>query len=269
MAARNHIDLVVKTVRVLEALAQHNGAMTLKRIAAEVGIVKSSTFRILFTLKELGYVEQDVENGPYHLTARTVLLVRKPVGLVRLTAIVRPHLMRLRDRVHESVWLAQRRGRRVVLVDGAEAGHPLRLSFDIGDECPPHATALGKAVAAFVPPPELDLWVRAALPKFTPKTLAGIARIKQELGDVRRLGYALNDEETVPGAFLAGAPVFDANGVVCAAISVSAPKARLSALKRKQLIDEIRRCAQAATDDLAAAAYEWRDSTPAGAARAG
>jgi DNA-binding IclR family transcriptional regulator len=63
MPARNHIDLTVKTMRVLEALVDSADGASLKDVSLRLGLIKSSAFRILFTLKELGYVEQIGENG--------------------------------------------------------------------------------------------------------------------------------------------------------------------------------------------------------------
>ncbi|MBI3470608.1 MAG: helix-turn-helix domain-containing protein, partial [Candidatus Solibacter usitatus] len=63
MPARNHIDLVGKTLRVLEALSEQEHGAGLKDVAGRVGLVKSSVFRILFTLREMGYVEQAEPNG--------------------------------------------------------------------------------------------------------------------------------------------------------------------------------------------------------------
>src|SRR5262245_35893656 len=71
MAARNHIDLTVKTMSVLESLVESGEGASLKDVAARVGLIKSSVFRILFTLKELGYVEQVKDSGRYRLTFKT------------------------------------------------------------------------------------------------------------------------------------------------------------------------------------------------------
>ena len=61
MAARNHIELIEKTFRVLEAIADSESGLTLSTLAARSSLVKSSTFRILFTLGELGYVEKSIQ----------------------------------------------------------------------------------------------------------------------------------------------------------------------------------------------------------------
>lgn len=251
MPAKNHIDLVIKTLAVMEALAASEHGKALKEIAAEVKLVKSSVFRILFTLREAGYVEQSDTNGTYRLTLKTGGLVRRNIERLRLSEIARPYMIALRDELDESVALAERRTSSVVLVDVHETSHPLRLSFQIGDNCPVHATALGKAVAAFVTPEELDaLLGSATLTQYTAHTKTKLMQLRSELVAVRRQGYSTNDEETVAGAFLIGAPLFDATGSVCGAISINTPIARCSAKRKQALIAAVVRTAAGIGTDL-------------------
>lgn len=255
MPARNHIDLVVNVMKVLEALQPSESGVSLKDITARVGLVKSSVFRILFTLRENGYVEQAGE-GSYRLTLKMLGLVWQPAVRPTLINIARPHLLGWRDRLQESVWLAERRRKAVIIVDVAEVGHPSRLSFEIGDRCPVHATALGKAIAAHLPPQELDtLLLDAKLQRFTASTLTRRADVVAELAKVCRRGYSINNEETVVGAPLVGAPIFDSVGTVFAAVSLSAPKARCSSAKKRAMIAGIRQISQAITSDLGLAAF--------------
>src|SRR6202789_1085267 len=108
MAAKNHIDLVVKTLAVLEALANSEYGKPLKEIASEVGLVKSSAFRILFTLKEAGYVEQPEMNGVYRLSLKSAGLARRNANRLGLATVARPHLTVLREKLDESGALGAR-----------------------------------------------------------------------------------------------------------------------------------------------------------------
>ncbi|ADV83512.1 IclR family transcriptional regulator [Terriglobus saanensis] len=252
MPAKNHIELVVKTLAVLESLATSERGKALKEIAADVGLGKSTVFRILFTLKEAGYVEQYAANGSYRLTLKTGGLARRHSERLRLTDVARPHLIRLRDDLDESVALAERRAQAVVLIDVLETSHPLRLSFQIGDDCPIHATALGKAVAAFLSPEELaSLLKNFALPQYTNRTKTKVLQLKAELARTKVKGYSINDEETVTGALLVGAPLFDRNRIVCGALSVNTPTARCSEKRRQQLIAAVVEAGQHISGDLA------------------
>lgn len=256
MPARNHIELTVKTMRVLESLVESDGA-SLKDIAAHLGLIKSSVFRILFTLKELGYVEQMGENGKYRLTFKTAGLVRRSAQHLTLSQIARPRMIFLRDRLQESVWLGELRHHGIVLTEVVEASHPLKLTFDIGDMCPVHATALGKAIAAFLAADQVEsLLGKGKLPRFTSRTLTRREDLQRELQRVRQRGYAMNSEESVEGAILAGAPLFDSSGRVFAAISVSCPTVRCSPGKRKEMAERTAATAAAITRDLKGCAFK-------------
>src|SRR6266513_3816333 len=108
--ARNHIELVEKTMRVLEIIGAQGGCMPLADVAARAGLVKSSAFRILFTLVELGYVEKALGNGTYAATLKLRALGwvtgAQPPSLI---TIVKAHLQQARDRLCESAWLAELR----------------------------------------------------------------------------------------------------------------------------------------------------------------
>jgi len=257
MAARNHIEVLARAFRVLESLAE--GAAELRRLSERTGMGKSTIFRILYTLKELGYVDQPAPTAPYTLSLKLLALARGPAAELTLASVARPHLTRLRDELGESAWLGELRGGNVVLTEAVQAHHKLRLSLDLGDACPLHASALGKAVAAHLPAEELKrLLGGGRLARFTSRTITNRSQLAAELARVRRQGYALNDEETIKGAFLAGAPVFDATGRVCAAVSVSAPTARCLPAKRQAMIEAVKRATGQLSRDLARLGYRSR-----------
>jgi DNA-binding IclR family transcriptional regulator len=256
MPVRNHIDLVEKTMRVLEALAESEGEANLKSISAQARLGKSSAFRILYTLKELSYVEQPSVNGVYRLSPRIVALARKTAFAPGLVDVARPHLTKLRDQVRESVWLAQLQHGQVTLIDVAEGPHALQLRYGVGDDCPLHATALGKAVAAYLSSDELKSALgQPKLARFTRHTITSRARLRAELVDVRKNGFATNKQETTWGAIMWGAPIFDSRRRVCAAVSVGVPTARCSQQKRRMIVDLVRSTAAAITADLGRLGY--------------
>ena len=127
-------------------------------------------------------------------------------------------------------------------------------------------TALGKVVAAHMTPAELE---EALGPRefrrFTPHTLGTPTQLRAELAKVRRLGYAVNDQETVEGAVVIGAPVFDSTRNCCAATSVSALTVRCPARKRKAIILAVKRTAAEVTKELAALGFNASAALLAGA----
>jgi DNA-binding IclR family transcriptional regulator len=256
LPARNYIELVEKTMRVLEVLAQHPGGCALKEIAALTGLVKSSVFRILHSLKELGYVEQSGPEARYHSSLKVLSLARAVATHEVVINIARPHLQNLRDQLGESAWLGQRFRDGVLLVDSVEAPRRLRLSLDIGDSCPWHAAAIGKSIAAFLSPEELDLLLGdGPLPRFTQRTITDRRRLQAHLAQVRRQGFAVNAEETIESAVVVGAPIFDALHRVCAAVSVGTVATRWKGKFRDTMAAAIQREASSISRKLSQLSY--------------
>ncbi len=263
MPARNYIEVVEKAFRILEALAAADRPLGLAEISTRTGLVKSTAFRLLYTLRELGYVEREAVGGAYSLHFRVLSLADSVRSKATLTRIARPHLVALRDELDESAWLAERRPTGVYFVDVIEAHHPLRLLLKLGDVCPIHAGAAGKAVAAFLEEVEIArLAAVLGFPKFTGKTIGSLEALLAHLAGVRRRGYAVNDEETVEGGIALGAPLFDAAGEVIGAISVTAPTTRWKSGKLELTGRHIREIAGRISTDLRSVAYRYRWPAP-------
>ncbi len=112
-----------------------------------------------------------------------------------------------------------------------------------------HATAAGKAMAAYLPEESRTTILRAAkLPALTDHTRTDPSEVERDWDEVRERGYAINDEETVVGAAFLAAPVFDSRERVCGGISVGVPKVRFSPALAEDialyLVDSCRRLSE-------------------------
>ncbi len=112
----------------------------------------------------------------------------------------------------------------MLYIEVIESPHEFRLSSRVGTRRSLHATALGKALAAFLPEEQKDrILANIQFQPLTPKTIMNLVQFRQELGIIRNQGYAVDDEETTLGARCVSAPVLGANREVVAAVSVSGP----------------------------------------------
>jgi DNA-binding IclR family transcriptional regulator len=146
----------------------------------------------------------------------------------RLRLAVRPHLEAIRAAVDESTNLVALDGLSAVYLDQAESRHAVRLFAEPGRRVPAHASGAGKAMLAFQEPGLLDkLYASEPFERLTPHTIITAAGLRSEVIDVRHRGYALDQEEYEEGVSCVGAPILDGIGNAFAAISVSAPSARL------------------------------------------
>jgi DNA-binding IclR family transcriptional regulator len=117
----------------------------------------------------------------------------------------------------------------VLYVDVIESPHEFRLSSRVGTRRSVHVTALGKALAAFLPEETRENILNSiAFQPATPRTIGNLVQFRQELEKIRRQGYAVDDEEAVQGARCVSAPILDSDGKPIAAVSVSGPVTRVS-----------------------------------------
>jgi DNA-binding IclR family transcriptional regulator len=255
------IELVDKLVRVLETLRDAPAGLALQEIARRTGYVKSSIHRTLSSLKRHGYVEQASPGGSYRLGVQCLLLARGVKEGIELLRYARPFLQEIVDVFNESAYLAILRGGRGIFVEVAEARRrDLRLVGPLGASVFYHATAAGKALAAFLPPEARGSLLRSLdLRGLTPRTLTRRAEVEREWTLVARRGFAMNREESIVGAVFLAAPVFDAERAVCASISVGVPKARYTPTNGRRIAMHLKAACSRLTEALQLAGYSHED----------
>ncbi|MDD9377015.1 IclR family transcriptional regulator [Streptomyces sp. ZAF1911] len=210
-----------KTLRITEALTAFGGPHRLAELSAAAGVPKSSTYRILVSLVEQGYAVTDGE-GSYGVGLRLRTLAAeigadRPEGIVELLEF-------LQKCTGQTVHLALRSGNALTYIrkiEGTVRSHP--TSSRVGVRVPLHATAIGKAVLAHLPPEETEGILRATgMPALTRRTLTDREGLADELRTVRERGYAVDDEEHEPSVRCLGVPVFDRSGVPVGGVGLTA-----------------------------------------------
>src|SRR5579863_2912344 len=222
------VGVISKVLRILEALQGSSAGLGLKAICDLTGIHKSTAHRFLKHLEREGYLVR-TEAGAYLIGPRLSQMSTRGSQGATLQAVARPILWELWKSTQETVNLAVLDQGTVLYVDVIESPHEFRLSSRVGTRRSLHVTALGKALAAFLPA-ELQASALSTI-KFqpaTPKTIMNLVQFRQELEKIRRQGYAVDDEEAVQGARCVSAPILNANREPIAAVSVSGPVTRVS-----------------------------------------
>jgi DNA-binding IclR family transcriptional regulator len=233
---------LVKALGLLEATASSSAGRSLAELATEVGVPKPTAHRILKTLTSLGFLERGA-GGIYRQTAKVQQLVSSDAS-ERLLEIAEPLLRKLHGRTLETVNLGVLRYDRVVYVRVLESPQPLRRVATPDSVDPFHSTALGRAIAAFLPTPQLEsLLKQARLQPATHRTLTNLDSLRSLLARVARLGYALEVDETDVGVTCIGAPVL-VTSEPRAAISLSLPTARATTEVKPLLIKQVQATAR-------------------------
>jgi DNA-binding IclR family transcriptional regulator len=261
------VGVISKVLRILEALQGSSAGLGLKAICDLTGIHKSTAHRFLKHLEREGYLVR-TEAGAYLIGPRLSQMSTRGSQGATLQAVARPTLWELWKSTQETVNLAVLDQGTVLYVDVIESPHEFRLSSRVGTRRSLHVTALGKALAAFLPT-ELRASILSTI-KFQPatsKTIMNLVQFRQELEKIRRQGYAVDDEEAVQGARCVSAPVLNADREPIAAVSVSGPVTRVSPNQVAALAEAVSSAARAISVAMGFSPHEPETVTPRRAVR--
>jgi DNA-binding IclR family transcriptional regulator len=222
-------------VRILKALGEHPGRLGLSDLADRVGLAKTTVHGLLRTLQEHGLVEQHLDTDKYQLGPELLQLGNSYLDLNELRSRSLAWSELLATRVGEAVRVGVPHGEGVLVVHHVFRPDASLQVLEVGALLPLHATALGKAVLAYLDDEEIDEVVSGGLPKLTGHTHVSPAAVRRELAAVRESGYALEREEALLGEGGVAAPIFDRRTDAIGAVGVAGPRERL--LRRNRLPD--------------------------------
>ncbi len=204
----NASETLAKGLRILDLFGNEEAGFTLSQIAGRVGINKTSVYRYVNTFCEQGFLRQDEQTRRYRTGARMLALAHSMRERSVLVTQVRP----LVDEVHQTydlhVDVGILAGDAIHLVYRRESRDTRAFrSFISSSDL--HYLAAGKAALAFMEPAAREaLMARLTLRPRTEKTITDPAALQAELKLAREKGYALNNEEFVPGLIAIAAPLF-------------------------------------------------------------
>ena len=218
------VDSALKLLLLLDA----QGRVRVSDAAAFLGVAPSTAHRLLGTLGQHGFVEQDGDSREYLLGPTVVRLGLAALGRGNVRDVARRHLERLSDETGETVHIAVLRGPKVLFVDSVESSRALRVASRMGALMWAHCTSVGKALLAELPPRELRaLFPRETLPTLTARSAGTRTRLTTDLRAIRARGYAVNRGEAEEGVGSVGVSIRDGQGRAVAGICTAAPLPRL------------------------------------------
>jgi DNA-binding IclR family transcriptional regulator len=233
------VQSVDRAISVLEILARNGGA-GVSEVAADIGVHKSTAFRLLAALEERGLVEQNHDRGRYQLGFGILRLASAIPARLDLVQQARPVLDELAATLGETVNLAVLREHYAVNVDQARGPAAVSAQNWVGQLTPLHATSSGKVLLAHLPAPErAELIARNGLPRLTPATVTSAQELEDSLARIREEGYATTFEELEVGLNAVAVPVCDHRRSVVGAVSVSGPAYRLDAARIERLVPDL------------------------------
>lgn len=242
---RSPVSSVDRALALIQLLSRAGAGMSLDELAQASGLPKSSLHRTLAALKRRRFATQQRDTGRYFLGPEVLRAAFEFHERLDVRSLVGPAMTRVHHVCNETVHVGVLDGGDVVYVDKVEASHPITLTSRIGGRNPAYCTGVGKALLAWTYPS--DDAIRRYIAEFGPlrkrtsHTITAATKLASEMDKTRERGYALDLEESEDGVRCIAFPVFLGRPVPQAAISVSAPKERLSDRRIRELTPRIGR----------------------------
>jgi IclR family transcriptional regulator, acetate operon repressor len=252
MSHPNGTQAVDRAARLLSEVVHAADPVTFTELAEATGLAKSTTSRLLLALERNHLVRRD-DHGRFLPGEMFVSFAWRGGADASLVAVAQPFLDRLGKATGETINLGVAAGNAVEQIAQVDCTYLIGGTSWVGRPVPLHASGLGKVLLAYgaakLPNGELE--------RCTDKTITSEAVLRVELAAVRARGYAVTDEELERGLLAFAAPVFRYDGAVVAALSVSAPAARMT---REAAANAARRCVDEAAGLSAALGHRPRTS---------
>jgi IclR family acetate operon transcriptional repressor len=249
------IQSIERALDLLDILAASGSELALGEVAAKARLNTSTCHHLLATLVKRGYVGRNTRTRGYLLGPRIAELADRQLRQFRLVDVAMPELRRLNEATGESVRLAVLQGDALVVLAGLESRLELRRPLDERAMAKAaHATAIGKAILAWLPDAEVTRLIgNNHLKRFTENTVRTPPRLMEELSLVRRNGYARDDEEFQPGLVCIAAAIRDHAGAAIGSVGCSIPTRRAADTPLEAVKSAVKICAAAISERLGAA----------------
>lgn len=225
---RNRLSSVATAARLLKTFSEGEAEIGVTSLARRLGVAKSTVYRLASTLVSEGMLEQNRENEKYRLGIALFGLGALVRQRMNLSNEARPYIFDLREATNETVHLAIRDHSEIMYVYDLESTQAIRMRANLGARKPVLCTAEGRAMLAFEPAGEVEAIILEGVRARTPKTVTDPAALRAALAEVRRLGYAREDEQSELGMRSIAAPIRNSSGDVVGAVGIAGPVQRLS-----------------------------------------
>jgi IclR family transcriptional regulator, acetate operon repressor len=244
------VQALDRALILLQLLAETGGS-TLTELSQRAGMAPSTVHRLLLTLESQRFVELQPESGDWAVGVEAFRIGSAFLRRTKVATLGRETMRELMESCGETVNLGIPDDGDIVFVSQVETHEHIRAFFRPGTRGPLHASGIGKALLAQMPPAKLrNILQKKGLARFTAKTIVDTARLTAELEATHRRGWAIDDEERTLGMRCVAAPIFNVFGEPLAGISISGPAVRMPLERLGELGPQVARAAEAITRSL-------------------
>lgn len=231
-------------MEVFELIAATPNGLTVQEIVNATNHSKTSIYRIACSLEETGYLHKNEITGKYTLSRKLFILGLSTLGTTTIMEHAYEPMRHLRDCLKETVVLGTIINNRIIILEQITGAHHFSFILKPGTEINLHASAPGKAIVANLEPEEKRTIIEnIEFIRYNENTITSRTEFTKELEEVTAKGYAVDWGEELSGVRCIGAPVFNQNGKVAAAVWVTGPSERLADDIKDDFSREVISCA--------------------------
>lgn len=244
------VTSVARGLSVIRCFGQDTSTLTLAEVAEKTDLTRPTARRFLLTLESLGYVRGDGKR--FWLAPKTLDLGYAYLSSMSISDIAQTSMQHVVELLNESCSMAVLDRWEIVYVARVPPKHLMGLQINLGTRMPIYCNSIGRVMLADMEPEKLaQYFAETTRPKLTSSTVIEEAPLREILEDVRRLGYALIDQEVEEGLRAIAVPIRAKSGKVVAGVSVGAHTGRAS--KRdmiEKILPSLKACGQEIEDLL-------------------
>ena len=201
---------------------------SIQEVADALALSRSTAYRLVERLRELGFIELSSSSGRYRLGLEAMQMGVAALQSTDIMGVAPDHLRRLSEEAEAAANLAVFDVDRMVLLHREQGPHSVTISARLGSHRPMHASGLGKAYLAAMTPAERDeLISRITLKAYAPNSIVDAEALRKEIAATQARGYSIDRSEFEPTLACCAAAVFDHRQMPVASISVSGVAERI------------------------------------------
>lgn len=215
---------LVRGLEILQAFSTEKPQLGISEIGRELGVSRSTAFRLVFTLEKMGFLKRVEHSKKYSLGLRVLDLGFKFLSGMDIVDLARPHLANLSDETTASSHLAVRDGREIVYIARATAKQPIvsTVTVGVGTRFPAHATSSGRILLSDLSLAEIaQIYEGISLKAYTDQTPGTLGDLINLLEQDRKNGYVLSWGAFEKNLASVAVPIRDSSRKTVASINIS------------------------------------------------
>lgn len=242
---------VNRIVAILDCFTDDTKELGVREIARMIGFSSSTTGRLLQAMKETGLLRQNQVLRTYSMGGKVLTWAGVYMATLDIRSKAFPAMQRLHRDTQETISLYIQEGIDRVCVERLESTRSVRIVAQLGKRLPLYAGSAGKIFLAYMSPEKRDqILSLTQLKPLTPSTIVNPHLLLDELEKINQVGYSVSYGEWISEASGVAAPIFDQNGEIAAALTISGPGQRFTEENVSKYISEIVQVAQEISREL-------------------